>query len=285
MASAPTASSGRSAQRGRGPSRHADRVATGAARTDSRERISSGRPRRAHVTPTIGGQLLNPEPDRLVDDAPLGYFSRDHLIGSAGDDDALASPSHAMNQARPPIASHRLARLDDGRLELQLKRPWRDGTTAFVLTPHELIERLVALVPRPRSHLTRYFGVFAPAFAARAGAFTYEHLYYNGTCTLQETGTGDLTGMGGLFVLTDPEVIEMLGYAYSGGGTANAHITAVTDCPGEPRPTTTRSNGCRRSWACPAPAGRSRAHERSPPASAATLPARRSRPFRSRFRP
>jgi hypothetical protein len=27
----------------------------------------------------------------------------------------------------------------------------------------------VALVPRPRAHLTRYFGVFAPAFAARAG--------------------------------------------------------------------------------------------------------------------
>jgi hypothetical protein len=71
--------------------------------------------------------------------------------------------------ARPPIASDRLTRLDDGRLELQLKRPWRDGTTAFVFTPHELIERLVALVPRPRAHLTRYFGVFAPAFAARAG--------------------------------------------------------------------------------------------------------------------
>jgi Putative transposase/Transposase zinc-binding domain len=70
--------------------------------------------------------------------------------------------------ARPPIATDRLSRLDDGRLELQLKRPWRDGTTAFVLTPHELIERLVALVPRPRAHLTRYFGVFAPAFAARA---------------------------------------------------------------------------------------------------------------------
>ena len=71
--------------------------------------------------------------------------------------------------ARPPIAGNRLTRLDDGRLELQLKRPWRDGTTSFVFTPHELIERLIALVPRPRAHLSRYFGVFAPAFAARAG--------------------------------------------------------------------------------------------------------------------
>jgi hypothetical protein len=71
--------------------------------------------------------------------------------------------------ARPPIATDRLSQLDDGRLELRLKRAWRDGTTAFVFTPHELIERLVAIVPRPRAHLTRYFGVLAPAFAARSG--------------------------------------------------------------------------------------------------------------------
>ena len=69
--------------------------------------------------------------------------------------------------ARPPIAADRLSQLEDGRLELRLKRPWRDGTTAFLFTPHELIERLVAQVPRPRAHLTRYFGVLAPAFAAR----------------------------------------------------------------------------------------------------------------------
>jgi Putative transposase len=70
--------------------------------------------------------------------------------------------------ARPPIATERLSQRDDGRLELRLKRPWRDGTTAFLFTPHELIERLVAQVPRPRAHLTRYHGVLAPAFAARA---------------------------------------------------------------------------------------------------------------------
>ena len=51
--------------------------------------------------------------------------------------------------ARPPIAADRLSLLNDGRLELRLKRPWRDGTTAFLFTPHELIERLVAQVPRP----------------------------------------------------------------------------------------------------------------------------------------
>ncbi|HVX93653.1 MAG TPA: transposase [Polyangia bacterium] len=84
-------------------------------------------------------------------------------------DDREGLERMARYLARPPIASDRLSWLEDGRLELRLKRPWRDGTTAFVYTPHELLERLVAIVPRPRAHLTRYFGVFAPAFAARAG--------------------------------------------------------------------------------------------------------------------
>jgi hypothetical protein len=86
---------------------------------------------------------------------------------SASDREGLERMARYL--ARPPIATERLSRLDDGRLELRLKRPWRDGTTAFIYTPHELLERLVAIVPRPRAHLTRYFGVFAPAFAARAG--------------------------------------------------------------------------------------------------------------------
>jgi hypothetical protein len=37
-----------------------------------------------------------------------------------------------------------------------------------VFTPHELIERLVAIVPRPRAHLVHYSGVLAPASTARA---------------------------------------------------------------------------------------------------------------------
>jgi hypothetical protein len=85
----------------------------------------------------------------------------------AGDREGLERMARYL--ARPPIATDRLSNLDDGRLKLRLKRPWRDGTTAFVYTPHELLERLVTIVPRPRAHLTRYFGVFAPAFAARAG--------------------------------------------------------------------------------------------------------------------
>jgi len=38
--------------------------------------------------------------------------------------------------ARPPIATDRLSRREDGRLELRLKRVWRDGTRGFSFTPH-----------------------------------------------------------------------------------------------------------------------------------------------------
>jgi hypothetical protein len=85
---------------------------------------------------------------------------------AANDRDGLERMGRYL--ARPPIATDRLSQLEDGRLELRLKRPWRDGTTAFRFTAHELIERLVAIVPRPRAHLARYHGVFAPAFAARS---------------------------------------------------------------------------------------------------------------------
>ena len=92
--------------------RHADRAATGAAPTDSREWIARRRSWRANVAPTIGRQLLNPEPDRIVDDAPLGYFPRDHLTWSAGDDDALPAAPYAMNQPVPVDAAVALATQD-----------------------------------------------------------------------------------------------------------------------------------------------------------------------------
>lgn len=33
----------------------------------------------------------------------------------------------------------------------------------MVFTPHELMEKLVALIPRPRTHLVRYHGILGPA--------------------------------------------------------------------------------------------------------------------------
>jgi len=64
--------------------------------------------------------------------------------------------------ARPPIATERLSRLEDGRLLYRLKHRWRDGTTHVVFEPQELAEKLAALVPPPRFHLVRYHGILGP---------------------------------------------------------------------------------------------------------------------------
>jgi hypothetical protein len=46
--------------------------------------------------------------------------------------------------------------------------PYRDGTTHVIFEPEDFIARIVALVPKPRAHLTRDHGVFAPGSPDRA---------------------------------------------------------------------------------------------------------------------
>ena len=50
-------------------------------------------------------------------------------------------------------------------------RAWHDGTRA-ILEPHELIERLAALVPKPRINLLLYHGVLGPSARLRSSAVT-----------------------------------------------------------------------------------------------------------------
>jgi hypothetical protein len=65
--------------------------------------------------------------------------------------------------ARHAIASERLSIDPDGRVVYRLRRPWSDGTSAIVFEPLAFLERLAALMPRPRAHLLTYHGVLAPA--------------------------------------------------------------------------------------------------------------------------
>ena len=63
---------------------------------------------------------------------------------------------------RPAFADDQL-RWDGGsRVSFELKTPWRDGTTHLEMTPVDFLERLAALVPRPRLHLIRFHGILAP---------------------------------------------------------------------------------------------------------------------------
>ena len=77
--------------------------------------------------------------------------------------------------ARPPFAMERLRK--EGaelayRCAKQQSEPTSDKRGAradeLILTPLELIERIAALVPPPRTHRHRYFGVLAPNSPFRA---------------------------------------------------------------------------------------------------------------------
>ncbi len=69
--------------------------------------------------------------------------------------------------ARPAVAEERLSINSAGDVIYRFKKPWDDGTMALKMTPLEFMERLAALVPRPRVHLTRYSGVLAPHYKYR----------------------------------------------------------------------------------------------------------------------
>jgi Putative transposase len=60
----------------------------------------------------------------------------------------ITRPAHRQRTARQVV--------------LQLKSPYKDGTTHIVMEPLEFMERLAAPVPRPCLHLIRFHGVLAP---------------------------------------------------------------------------------------------------------------------------
>ena len=64
--------------------------------------------------------------------------------------------------ARPPVAIDRLSSRTDGLITYRMKKKYRDGTEVLLFSPMELMEKLAALVPKPRAHITRYHGLFAP---------------------------------------------------------------------------------------------------------------------------
>ena len=70
--------------------------------------------------------------------------------------------------ARPPIAQDRLTLREDGAVQYTMKKAWKDGTSAIVLQPLDLIARLCAMIPPPRFNMIRFHGVFSPNAKLRA---------------------------------------------------------------------------------------------------------------------
>jgi Putative transposase len=69
---------------------------------------------------------------------------------------------------RPALANESVQCNAAGQVVLKLKTAWRDGTTHLVMSPLQFMQRLAALVPRPRLHPIRFHGVPARDAKLRA---------------------------------------------------------------------------------------------------------------------
>ena len=91
-----------------------------------------------------------------------------HAAVRCAADDRQALEQLCRYITRPALANERVQINSAGQVVLRLKTPWRDGTTHIVMSPLEFMQRLAALVPRPRLHLIRLHGVLAPNAKLRA---------------------------------------------------------------------------------------------------------------------
>ena len=64
--------------------------------------------------------------------------------------------------SRPPVANHRLKKQKGGTYTYKLKTPWNSGQITHVkFSGEELIEKLMAIIPTPRAHMSKHCGVFS----------------------------------------------------------------------------------------------------------------------------
>ena len=91
-----------------------------------------------------------------------------HAVVRCGADHRQALEQVCRYFTRPALANERVRTNAAGQVILKLKPAWRDCTAHLVLSPRESMQRLAALVPRPRLHLTRFHGVLAPIAQLRA---------------------------------------------------------------------------------------------------------------------
>ncbi len=124
----------------------------------------SGEPRRVPAVGRRKGPLPAPEGGPLC--VSFDGFSLQAAVRiRKGDREGLERLARYVT--RPSFSGERLELLPDGRVSYEFRRPRRDGSTHLVLRPLELMEKLAALVPPPRSHLLVYSGILGPRCRAR----------------------------------------------------------------------------------------------------------------------
>src|SRR5499433_3036229 len=107
-------------------------------------------------------RLWRPCIDRETPSTPcstgvIGEHLETFLRAAANDRAAL----ECLSRLRLPFAQERLRSRSDGRIALELKTAWHDGTRELVFEPSELLERLAAMTPRPETNLLICHGLLA----------------------------------------------------------------------------------------------------------------------------
>ncbi len=73
---------------------------------------------------------------------------------------------------RPPFAARRLSWTADGKVRLELRKPWHTGQRDIIFEPVAFLRRLAAAIPKPRQNMVRFHGVFAPNAKLRSAVKT-----------------------------------------------------------------------------------------------------------------
>lgn len=68
---------------------------------------------------------------------------------------------------RPAVSERRLEATADGNVRITLKNEWAGGVRAVIVSPRDLLLRVLAQVPLPRKPTVHYHGCFAPHAARR----------------------------------------------------------------------------------------------------------------------
>ena len=81
---------------------------------------------------------------------------------------AVLSPAESRNACATTVRRRDAPDARREHLVYESIKPGPGGSVSLLLTPLELIERLAALIPQPRRHRHRYYGVLAPNAPLRA---------------------------------------------------------------------------------------------------------------------
>ena len=112
-------------------------------------RIAFG-PRSGHKVLTLRGAMPRESAARQPLCADIDGFSL-HAAVRVEAHDRKRLEQLCRYITRPALSDERVQINAAGQVELELKTPWRDGTTHLVMSPLEFMQRLAALVPQSAS--------------------------------------------------------------------------------------------------------------------------------------